>query len=233
MSPHINPLIFWLASAISLALHVWTPSLVIFTQYLSTFAHEAGHCVTAEALSVDCTSFKVFPNGSGMVTVRVNDQTKDILITAAGLLAPPVFAMFMLILSRAFNASAFALLLLAVTLAVTAMVVTNHQFTRMIAFGFAIIFGLTALIANDHVRSLISMLIAVEFGVNGLLSSFSYGFAGEAHIGNGQVLLSDTGQMAAATGASVFVIGSILAAINLLMLYLALSLSTPIGRERR
>lgn len=195
-----NTRLLWLLLAALLTVGLWQIPFGNFILYpftiLATWFHEMGHGLTAIALGGTFEKLLIFPNGSGLAyhSGRLAfGAFGRALVSAGGLMGPPIAGAVLLIASRGRKSARRSLALLGVLLILSTLlwVRTLVGWLLLPALGIAIVY--LALETAEWVQ-----VFAVQFlGVQACISSYrqlDYLFSSSATI-NGKTMLSDTGRI--------------------------------------
>lgn len=193
--------LFWLIGSGIITIVLWqfwwgNYLLYPFT-ILATWFHEMGHGVTAMLLGGNFEKLLVYSNGSGLAYHSGSlffGRFGRALVSAGGLLAPPIVGAWFIISSRNYKHSHYTLMALGSVLLLSVLLWVRSIFgvVAMILWGLGILW--VSLNTSKQVQG-----FAVQFlGVQASISSFhqiDYMFMNKAVI-DGQQFVSDTGQIA-------------------------------------
>ena len=197
--------------------------------FLSTWVHELGHGLGAIFTGGEFIQLTVFPNFSGIAETRTETGFQRVIVILLGLLGPSLLGVLMIILTRALNWYRFALVILAVLLAIS-QIWAADDYTRLMLGGGTIILGLIAWqIPNIHVFY-ISHIIAIALCLNAL-TGFGYFFIGNAEVA-GSIYRSDVGVMADILGGPHWLWGGLIAALSVVILFAGVILSDKWARKK-
>jgi len=193
---------------------------------LATWFHEMGHGLTAVLLGGNFEQLQIFPNGSGVAFhsgVRFFGPVGRALVSAGGPMGPPLAGAAFILASRSRTAARYALLALGGVLVLSAVIWVRSL------FGLVTIpvMGLLVLaIATQASRWF--QIFAIQFlGVQACISTYhqmDYLFTQQAVIG-GQVMVSDSGQIARSLLLPYWFWGGLMAIASLLLLYQSLRIA--------
>lgn len=195
-----NSRLLWLLLAAFITVALWQLPFGNFVLYpftiLATWFHEMGHGLTAIALGANLDRLSIFRNGSGLAHISGHialGALGSALVSAGGLMGPPIAGGFLLIMSRTRNSARRALFILSLLL-----ILSTLLWVRTLAGWLVLpLLGLATLyLSLETVEWL--QIFAVQFlGVQACISSYKqldYLFSNSATI-NGKTLLSDTGNI--------------------------------------
>lgn len=213
----------WLAAAAIVTVVLWQVPFGNYLLYpftiLATWFHEMGHGLAAMCLGGSFKSLAIHLNGSGVAA-----YTEPVwagvfgraFIAAAGPLGPAVAGSIFLLCSRRPETAHYCLMTLAVALLVSTAVWLKWSVGQfMIAILGAILLAIASG-TSEQVKTLVVQFL----GVQACLSTFfqwNYLFSKQAVVG-GQVLLSDTAQIAEALWLPYWVWGFLISASAVAML---------------
>jgi hypothetical protein len=165
---------------------------------LATWFHEMGHGLTALLLGGSFKYLMVFSNGSGLAVHSgvMFGRFGRALVSAGGPMAPPIAGALLLMLSRGRSSTRMGLLILGGVLLISTLI-----WVRSI-FGIVMVplLGLSVLAIALQTKPWVQAFAIQFLGVQACISSFhqlNYLFTPQVVIG-GQVMLSDSGQIAQA-----------------------------------
>jgi hypothetical protein len=187
---------------------------------LATWFHEMGHGLTAIALGGNLEKLSIFPNGAGLAHINGHialGPFGSALVSAGGLMGPPIAGALLLISSRHRKSAGRALLTLGVLLILSTLIWVR-TFTGWIvlpAIGLVLLY-----LSLESIAWL--QIFAVQFlGVQACISSYKqldYLFSRHAII-NGRVMLSDTGNISKMLILPHWFWGALLSALAFLLLF--------------
>ena len=145
------------------------------------------------------------------------------VVSAAGLLGPPVVGGIMLVLTRRLNFGRQLLIACAALCAYTGFSLAADDFTQLICFCGGVAFGLVGAIRWNFAQSLLVQIIAIQLMVESVLD-WDYAWI-ESFTRDGEVWLSDTGKIAHNIGGTHWFWASVLCGIIILIVGIAWSYS--------
>jgi hypothetical protein len=168
---------------------------------LTTWFHEMGHGLTAMVLGQNFQQLLIFPDGSGLAQSAFDGEPSPFTlaaIAAGGPLAPSAVGA-LLIVASAHPRAWRPVLWLAAGVILTSVAIWVRSLTGLWALSLvAGVLGLVAARGSPGFARFALQFVGV-LGALSMLGSFDYLFSASAVI-DGQVLLSDTGQIAAVLG---------------------------------
>ena len=196
-----NNRLLWLLLAAFITVVLWQMPFGNFVLYpftiLSTWFHEMGHGLTAIALGGQFEKLMIFSNGSGLAYNSGHlalGAFGRALVSAGGLMGPPIAGAAILVASRHRKSARQALFVIGVVLLLSTLVWVRSLYGWLMlpALGLVILY-----LSLESIAWL--QVFAVQFlGVQACISSYrqlGYLFSSSATIG-GKTMLSDTGQIA-------------------------------------
>jgi hypothetical protein len=193
--------LFWLIASGIITIFLWQFWWGNYVLYpftiLATWFHEMGHGLTAMLLGGKFEKLLVYSNGSGLAYHSGSlflGRFGRALISAGGLLGPPIVGAWFIISSRNYKHSHYTLMFLGSVLLLSVILWVRSIFGifAMSLWGIAILW--LSLKESTKIQG-----FAVQFlGVQASISSFhqiDYMFMNKAVI-DGQQMVSDTGQIA-------------------------------------
>ena len=196
-----NARLLWLLLAAFITVVLWQMPFGNFVLYpftiLATWFHEMGHGLTAIALGGRFEKLLIFSNGSGLAYNSGRLALGPIgraLVSAGGLMGPPIAGMLLLLASRSHKGAKRALFILGILLLLSTLVWVRSL------YGWLMLPLLGTGILYLSIESAAWLQVfAVQFlGVQACISSYrqlSYLFSSSATIG-GRTMPSDTGRIA-------------------------------------
>jgi len=204
----------------------WGNYLLYPFTILATWFHEMGHGLTAMLLGGNFEKLLVYSNGSGVAYHSGSlflDRFGRALVSAGGLLAPPIVGAWFIISSRNYKHSHYTLMVLGSVLLLSVLLWVRSIFgiVAMILWGLGILW--VSLNTSKQIQG-----FAVQFlGVQASISSFhqiDYMFMNKAVI-DGQQMVSDTGQIAQQLFLPHWFWAFVIIAITFSLLYSAFSIA--------
>lgn len=198
--PILNSRLLWLLLAAFVTVALWQMPFGNFVLYpftiLATWFHEMGHGLMALALGARLDKLSIFRNGSGLAHISGRialGAFGSALVSAGGLMGPPIAGGLLLVASRKRKSARRALLVLGILLILSTLlwVRTFAGWLVLPLLGTAVLY-----LSLETIEWL--QIFAVQFlGVQACISSYKqldYLFSNSATI-NGRTLLSDTGNI--------------------------------------
>ena len=187
----------------------------------TTWVHEMGHGMTALAVGGSFDRLEIFGNGSGLAHCAAWPGWQEALVSAGGLLAPPIVGATLLATVHGPKRARIALAVLAAAL-VLSMLVYVRSAAGLIAMPI-VAAGLiyAALRAAPEHRVIVAQVLAVVLAFDTLTRMVSYVFKDEVVI-DGKKMPSDITSVAHNFGGPVFLWGCAITAIAVALLWAGL-----------
>lgn len=206
----------WLGMAALITIVLWQMpmgSLMLYPfSILATWFHEMGHGLTALLMGGDFKQLEILPDGSGVAWHTTQGRFQQVMVSAGGLLGPPLAGSWLILSGTSERRSRLALLALGLCL-----ILSTALWVRS-SFGWVILppVGICLLWAGLKGPDWLQPVLIQFLGVQACISSFrqlDYLFMKQAHLG-GQVMLSDTGKIAELLFLPYWFWGSLIALIS-------------------
>jgi hypothetical protein len=210
------------ALALALGISAFVPGgrwvLYPFTLF-ATWVHECGHALAAVLLGGHVSGIHVMTSGAGDAMVTHFGSWRDGVVSAGGLLAPPLAGSALAVSARGPRRAGILLGAFAVAIGLTDLLLVRSLVAGAVLGVLALARGSVALRGSPRVRLLVAQLLAVELGLD-WIARIDYFFSREASPGQA----SDVYSLAQAAGGILpyWAWGGLLAAISSLAIYLAL-----------
>lgn len=220
-------IIFWVALAVCLALPLIPYGRYILWPFsmLGVYAHELFHGLTALATGGRFLKMTVYPELGGLANIAVSNGFSSALVSAGGLIGPALVGGFLVILSRRYFASKFAVTALAVCLVASGLIWGATLFTiGFCLVGGAAMFGL-AMLPHQLLRNAITQILGIQLCIENV-ADLDYMFT-ESFTRDGIVQISDTASIAEQLGGTYYIWGALIAAVTFAILFGAFVLSDP------
>lgn len=199
------------------------PQIMYPFTLLATWAHEMGHGVGALLVGQRFDRLEIFADASGLAHVRSADGWPHAVLSATGLLGPPLAGLVMLTLGRGPRRARIALLALALALAVS-LVVWVRSVAGLVAVPLvALPIAAVGLWGGARTRMGAAQFLGLLFGLD-TLSRIDYLFSKTATIG-GAASPSDVANIATDVGGVYWLWGLPIACVSLALLALGLKLA--------
>lgn len=186
-----------------------------------TWAHELGHGLSAMLMGYEFVRLELFSNLGGTAYYLTDGgRLKGAFISAFGLLGPSVLGAFVILSVRRWHNPTWVLVFLAALAGLTALWWSGNWFTTVVGAVFAV--AMVGLIKLPWVR--VRDVIVQFLGIQLFISAFTnvdYMFTKQFERG-GQVMLSDTGQIAEALLLPYWFWGGVITLITVGILWLTL-----------
>ncbi len=187
--------------------------LTLFT----TWVHEMGHGLTALVLGGQFDHLDIYRNAGGLAYAFARPGWQEALVSAGGLLAPPLVGALILAVVHGPRRARTCLALLAVALlaSMAIYVRTPVGIASMSVVAVALAFAAWRA-APDH-RVILAQVLAVVLALDTVTRMIGYAFMSHVQL-NGQNDRSDAGNIADNLGGPVFVWGVLITVLALVML---------------
>lgn len=220
----------WLSIAAIATIVLWQVPFGSYILYpftiLATWFHEMGHGLMAMLLGGNFERLLIFPNGSG---VAIHSGPLFLgplgraLVSAAGPMGPPIAGAALILMSRGRSSTRTGLMLLGAALLLSTLLWVRSLFGVIMIPLLGIGILAIALYAKPWIQA-----FAIQFlGVQACISTYhqlNYLFTEQAAIG-GQVMLSDSGQIAQALFLPYWFWGGLMAIASLVILWQSLRIA--------
>lgn len=218
---------FWIAAAI-----VILPQLSVPTRWLlwplsqfATYVHELFHGLFAMLGGGAFRRMEMFPDGGGTAYTAHYTELGSALSSAGGLVGPAILGAIILFFSRRFKMTHNLLLILGILIALSALLWARDGYTLMFCAIATFILVGAYFIPSKTVVRIFAQVIGIELCLQNVLD-FRYMFI-ESFERNGEVLYSDTGNIAQSLGGTYWAWAMLIAALTLVIVVLALWKSRP------
>ncbi|MFO0573876.1 MAG: M50 family metallopeptidase [Polyangia bacterium] len=196
---------------------------------LATWVHEMGHGLTAILVGGRFLKLEIFANAGGIAYHAGTSGVRDALVSAGGLIAPPLVGAVLLVAAR--FAARPVLLGLAAALFLSVPLWVRTGVGWLTVGGLAALITAVGLYAREGSRlffaQLLGLLLAFDFAAR-----IDYFFMGNATVG-GRVMVSDVGAIAQAVGGPYYLWGGLCAALSGVLLLVGLwAVLRPTASER-
>ena len=190
---------------------------------LTTWVHEMGHGLTALVLGGRFSSLDVFANGSGRADTASSHLWQSGLVSAGGLLAPPIAGAVLLATSRGPRRARILLaglcVAILVSLAIWVRSLTGWLALPVVAAVLAYVVRRTSPRKTMIFAQLIGVVLAID-----TVSGSGYLFSAEVKV-DGELRPSDITNVAKAFGGSYVSWGLLLAAVSFALLAFGLTMA--------
>jgi len=187
---------------------------------LASWVHEMGHGLTALLIGGHFQSLAIFADASGLAYTAQPAGWASGLVSAGGLLAPPLAGAALLGLARGPRRARTFLALTAAAMTLSMLVWVRSVIGWIALPAVAVCIGLVALRGGTRLQMLAAQFLGVFFALD-TVSRIGYCFTAEAYIG-GAKRASDVANMAAALGGTGWLWGVVVAGTSLGLLALGL-----------
>lgn len=185
---------------------------------LATWFHEMGHGLTAMLLGGHFDRLLIFSNGSGLAyhTGTPLGRIGDAMVSAGGLLGPPIAGSFFIISGLYPKQSRVVLGVLGGLLLLSTLIWVRSGFGWLMLPMIAVSLLAISTKGPDWLQPMVVQFLGVQACIS-TYHQLDYLFMGNAMIG-GQMMQSDTGQIANALLLPYWVWGGLIAAISFVLL---------------
>lgn len=218
---------FWIAAVI-----VILPQLSFTTTWLlwplrqfSTYVHELFHGLLSLLTGGSFDRMVMLPDGGGTAYVGYFTNFGSALTSAGGLLGPAIVGAIMLFFSRRFRVTHYLFLVLAIVIGASGFLWARDWYTFIFCMITTLILGAAYFVPSKTFVRIFAQVIAIQLCLQNLLD-FRYMFI-EKFERDGQVLFSDTGNIAQAMGGSFLIWAMLIAGLTMVIVFFALWKSTP------
>lgn len=187
--------------------------LTLFT----TWVHEMGHGLTALVLGGHFDHLEIYGNAGGLAFCYARLGWPEALVSAGGLLAPPLVGASILAIVHGPRRARICLALLAAALIASMAVYVRTPVGIASMTVVALALGYAAWRAAPDHRVVIAQVLAVVLALDTLTRMIGYAFMSHVKL-NGQNDRSDAGNIADNLGGPVFVWGIVITVLALAML---------------
>lgn len=206
-----------LAAALTVALW-WVPFGRVLTRPLlwwSTLAHESGHGLAAVFAGGTWARLQLFLDGSGVATTHVADGMNG-LVPLGGLIGPAVAASVLFLLGAFQRPARITLAGLGMTVLALVPTVASGMFTLTYVVVLGGLLVLTAARTSTKTAQIVLLFLAVQLALS-VFSRADYLFMPEATTGAG-TMPSDVTHVANHFGGGIFLWGTLIAGVSVLVL---------------
>ena len=228
--PTLNSRLLWLLLAAFSTVALWQMPFGNFVLYpftiLATWFHEMGHGLTAIALGGRFEKLMIFSNGSGLAYHSGHLALGSLgraLVSAGGLMGPPIAGTALLLASRQRNSARQALFVLGVLLLLSTLIWVRSLYGWLMLP----VLGLVVLYLSLESIAWLQTFSVQFLGVQACISSYrhlDYMFSHSATIG-GKTMLSDTGRIAQQLFLPYWFWGGLIAIASALILFEGLQMA--------
>ncbi|HEY9843106.1 MAG TPA: M50 family metallopeptidase [Candidatus Obscuribacterales bacterium] len=183
---------------------------------LATWFHEMGHGLTALLLGGRFHQLLIFADGSGVAYHSSAGGLAGALVAAGGLMGPPIAGAFFILSGRSPGRSRLVLTVLGAMLLLSTVVWVRSGFGWLILPMLAVALLAVARRGPDWLQPMTIQFLGVQACIN-TYHQLDYLFMAQANVG-GQVMRSDTGQIAAALLLPYWFWGGLIAGFSFVLL---------------
>jgi len=224
----------WLAIAGLITVFMWQMPFGSMAMYpfsiLSTWFHEMGHGLTAILMGGSFKYLEIFPNGSGLAVHATQGGLQQALVSAGGLLGPPIAGAFFIVSGSSEKRSRLVLAVLGLSLVISTVIWVRSS------FGWVILppTGLALLLAAGKGPGWLQPVLLQFLGVQACISSFhqlDYLFMNQINMG-GQIMYSDTAKIASILFLPYWFWGGLIAVLSFALLAGSLMHVSRVARKK-
>ena len=218
---------FWLAAVLCLGLQFYpeTRWLLWPLRMLSTYMHELFHGLAALVSGGRFYEMMLFANGGGVAKIGTYGPLSSAFTSAGGLLGPAITGAIILFFARRLKLSRHLLRGIALLLFVSVVVWVRDWHTAFWAAGFILVLTSVSILPWTGLIRVFTQYLGLQLSLENLMD-FDYMFT-ESFTRSGTLLKSDTGKIAEVLGGSYLFWATLIAAITLSVIALALIKSRP------
>lgn len=191
----------------------------------STYVHELFHGIFALITGGGFDRMVMYADGGGTAFTRSYDGWPMAFVSAGGLIGPAILGAIILFFSRRFFMTHQLLRILAILMALSALLWARDWYTITFCVVAMLILGAMAFVPSKTAVRIFAQAIAIQLCLQNVLD-FSYMFT-ESFERNGEILYSDTGNIAQTLGGSYLMWASLIALLTLAIIIFALLKSRP------
>lgn len=183
---------------------------------LATWVHEMGHGLTAILVGGHFEKLEIFADASGLAHTSAAPGVRGALVSAGGLLAPPLVGALLLALARGPRRAALLLGLLAATLAASLALWVRSPVGWLALAPLALVLAALTRYTEGGGRMMLARFLGMLLALD-TVTRIDYLFTSHATIG-GSDRASDVAEIAKALGGPFLLWGGLLAALSILLL---------------
>jgi hypothetical protein len=209
-----------IAAALLFVISNWIPfgrealyPLTLFT----TWVHEMGHGLTALVLGGQFDHLEIFRNAGGLAYTYARPGWPEALVSAGGLLAPPLVGALILAIVHGPRRARICLAFLAAALVASMAVYVRTPVGIIAMAAVALVLGYAAWRADPEHRVILAQFLAVVLALDTVTRMIGYAFMSHVQL-NGSNDRTDAGNIADNLGGPIFVWGIVITVLALAML---------------
>lgn len=181
---------------------------------LGTWFHEMGHGITSILVGGTFVKLEIFNNGSGLAHSSYTDfylrqNIALAIVSAAGLMGPPVMGSILILMSKSFKKSTIILYVLSIVMALSVILWVRTGVGIVTISLLAGLFFLIAYKAGDRFKQLAVQIIGLQACLSTYLQ-ISYLYTEKVSVGGNPVAYSDTGSIAQNLGGTYWIWGTLI-----------------------
>lgn len=189
---------------------------------LGTWFHEMGHGLTALLVGGKFHHLEIYSNGGGVAYSTVTDRFFPLhicgaLIAAGGLLGPAISGSLLIMAARSQKHTAIMLRLLTVVVILSLIIWIRSLWGIIVLGGFSILFIIIMFLKNKKIETMTVLFLGLQCILSTYLQ-FDYLFTKQFER-NGQIMISDTQNIAINTFGTYWMWGAFIFMISLFLLW--------------
>jgi hypothetical protein len=198
----------------------WVPfgrTLLYPLTLLTTWVHEMGHGLAALLVGGRFRELEIFANASGLAYTAAQPGWRDAMVSAGGLLAPPILGTVILALVHGPRRAKIFLTVISAALVLSLVIWVRSSVGLLVVPLLAALFGWAAWGGwkeKPERRVMLSQVIGVVLAVDTLTRMVSYVFKKEVEV-DGQKRLSDIARIAEQMGGHYALWGVVITVVAL------------------
>ena len=196
---------------------------------LGTWFHEMGHGIMAMIVGGNFEYLEIFETGSGVAhssfssdDFYMSKKVSYALVSAAGLMGPPIMGSILILMSKSFKKSKVILFILSISMILSVMIWVRITLGVVAISSLGLILLFIAFKGGKIFQQFVVQLIGIMACVS-TYRQLDYLFMEKAVI-NGEEFISDTGKIAENLGMNYAFWGTLIAIISFVMLVYSLYL---------
>ena len=209
-----------IAAAVLFVTSNWIPfgrQLLYPLTLFTTWVHEMGHGLTAVVLGGHFDHLEIFSNAGGLAYAYASPGWPMALVSAGGLLAPPLVGALILAIVHGPRRGRACLGFFAAALVVSMIIYVRTPVGIASMTVVALALGYAAWRADPEHRVILSQVLAVVLALDTVTRMIAYAFMSHVNL-NGSDDRSDAGSIADNLGGPLFVWGLVITILALAML---------------
>ncbi len=181
---------------------------------LGTWFHEMGHGITSMLVGGTFVKLEIFNDGSGLAYSSYQDFyiKKNIalaLVSAAGLMGPPIMGSILILMSKSFKKSTIILYALSIAMALSVIIWVRTGVGIITISLLAGLFFFIAYKGGDRFKQLAVQIIGLQACLSTYLQ-INYLYTEKVSVGGNPTGYSDTGNIAQHLGGTYWIWGTLI-----------------------